>query len=238
VRVGVLSGRVPFGPEALQHLLATLQGTGRVKAVDRDWFVHGESHAKLRDLTVAALTAFHKANPLRPGMSREELRGRAGNADDKIFAHVLAALDADGLVRVDRDKASLATHEVRLSTDQRRVVDRLETEFRTAEAAPPSPEEALGRAGVVGDEEHELFQVLIEGKRLIRVKESLFFHAEALEAIQQKLIALLRERKEIGPSDIKDLLGISRKYAIPLLEFFDGRRITQRVGERRVLRGG
>jgi selenocysteine-specific elongation factor len=126
---------------------------------------------------------------------------------------------------------------VRLSDEQRRIVDRLEAEFRTAEAAPPSPEEALGRAGVSGNEEHTLFQVLVEGRKLVRVKESLFFHADALETIQEKLVALLRERKEIGPADIKDLLGISRKYAIPLLEYFDGRRVTQRVGERRVLRG-
>jgi selenocysteine-specific elongation factor len=238
VRVATLSGRVPFGPQALQQLLAALQSAGRVKAVDRDWFVHAESHVKLRDLTIAVLTAFHKANPLRPGMSREELRGRAGNADDKIFAHLLAALAGEGAVHVDRDKVRLATHEIRLSDDQRRIVDRLEADFRTAEAAPPSPEEALARAGVGGDEEHELFQLLVEGKKLVRVKESLFFHTEALEAIQQKLVALLSERKEIGPGDIKDLLGISRKYAIPLLEFFDGRRVTQRVGERRVLRGG
>jgi selenocysteine-specific elongation factor len=238
VRVGVLSGRVPFGPEALRGLLATLQGTGRVMAVDRDWFVHADPYTKLRDLTLAALAAFHRANPLRPGMSREELRGRAGNADDKIFAHLLTTLDADGAVRAERDKVRLAAHEVRLSDDQRRIVDRLDADFRAAEAAPPSPEEALARAGVGGDEEHELFQVLVEGKKLVRVKESLFFHTEALEAIQGKLVALLRERKEIGPADIKDLLGISRKFAIPLLEYFDGRRVTQRVGERRVLRGG
>jgi len=170
-------------------------------------------------------------------MSREELRGRAGNAEDKLFAHRLAGLGAEGVVKVDRDKVRLVSHEVRLSEEQRRVVDRLETDFRTAEAAPPSPEEALSRAGVLGDEEHELFQLLVEGKKLVRVKESLFFHTAALEAIQDKLVALLRERKEIGPADIKDLLGISRKYAIPLLEYFDGRRVTQRVGERRVLRG-
>jgi len=236
-RVSVLSGRVPFGPEALRGLLATLQSAGRVAAVDRDWFVHTESQARLRELTLAALAAFHRANPLRSGMSREELRGRAGNADDKLFAHLLGTLDAEGLVKVERDKVRLATHEVRLSDDQRKVVDRLEGDFRAAAAAPPSPEEALSRAGVAGDEEHELFQILVQGQKLVRVKESLFFHAEALEAIQAKLVALLRERKEIGPGDIKDLLGISRKYAIPLLEYFDGRRITQRVGERRVLRG-
>jgi selenocysteine-specific elongation factor len=127
---------------------------------------------------------------------------------------------------------------VRLTPEQQRVVDQLELEFLRAEAAPPSPEEALGRAGVRGDEEHELFQVLVHSGTLLRVKESLFFHARALDAIQQKLVGMLRERKEIGPADIKDLLGISRKYAIPLLEFFDQRRVTTRVGERRVLRGG
>ena len=236
-RMSTLSGRVPFGPEALRTLLAALHASGRLAAVDRDWYVHADSFARLRELTLGALATFHRANPLRPGMSREELRGRAGNAEDKLFAHLLASLDAEGAVKVDRDKVRLATHEVRLSDDQRRVVDRLETDFRTAEAAPPSPQEALARAGVAGDEEHELFQVLVEGKKLVRVKESLFFHTAALEAIQDKLVALLRERKEIGPADIKDLLGISRKYAIPLLEYFDGRRVTQRVGERRVLRG-
>ena len=136
------------------------------------------------------------------------------------------------------DLVRLASHEVRLSPEQQRIVDLLEGEFSRAEAAPPSAEEALGRAGVAGDEEHELFQLLVESRKLVRVKESLFFHAAALDAIQDKLVALLRDRKEIGPGDVKDLLGISRKYAIPLLEYFDARRVTTRVGERRVLRGG
>ena len=237
VRVAPLSGRVPFGPERLRGLLDTLQGGGRIVAIDRDWFVHGEALARLRDLAVAALEQFHRASPLRPGMSREELRGRAGAPDERVFAHLLGALEADGIVRTDRDKVSLASHSVRLSPEQQKSADRLEQEFLTAAAAPPSPEEALARAGQSGDEEHELFQVLIEARKLVRVKESLYFHAQALEAIQDKLVAMLRERKEIGPGDIKDLLGISRKYAIPLLEFFDARRVTARVGERRVLRG-
>ncbi|MBM4442502.1 MAG: selenocysteine-specific translation elongation factor [Candidatus Rokubacteria bacterium] len=238
VRLAALSARVPFGPEALRALLATLQGGERVIAIDRDWFVHAESYARVRELTLAALEAFHAAHPLRPGMSREELRGRAANAEDKLFSHVLGALEAEGAVRVDGATVRLGAHEVRLSDDQRRVVEQVEREFRAAAAAPPSPEEALSRAGVGGDEEHVLFQHLVQGKKLVRVKDSLFFHAEALDAIQEKLVAFLREKKEVGPGDIKDLLGISRKYAIPLLEFFDGRRVTQRVGERRVLRGG
>ena len=238
VRLTTLSGRVPFGPARLRELLEKLQAAGRVIAVDRDWYIHPDSFARLRGLLLDALAVFHRASPLKSGMSREELRGRAGAADERVFGFLLSSLDAEGTVKADRDKVRLASHEVRLSPEQQRIVDALEGEFSRAEAAPPSAEEALGRAGVAGDDEHELFQLLVQSGKLVRVKDSLFFHARALESIQGKLVALLRERKEIGPSDIKDLLGISRKYAIPLLEFFDQRRVTARVGERRILRTG
>jgi len=237
VRANALAGRVPFGPAQLREELARLLAAGRLLAVDRDWFVHPDSAGRVRGLITEALTTFHRQSPLKPGMSREELRSRAGAVDERVFAHLLGALEADGLVRVDRDKVRLAGHEVRLSAEQQRVVDHVEQEFLRADAAPPSPEEALGRAGVTGDEEHELFQTLLESRRLVRVKESLYFHTSSLESIQARLVDLLRERKDIGPADIKDLLGISRKYAIPLLEHFDSRGVTRRVGERRVLRG-
>ena len=237
MRTGALAGRVPYGPARLREIVDALARDKHVLAVERDWFVHPESYDRLRDRALAVLDQFHRAHPLRPGMSREELRGRAGAADERVFGHLLTSLDADGVVRVDRDKVRRADHAVRLDPAQQRVVDVIELEFLKMEAAPPSPEEALARAGITGDEEHELFQVLTDAKKLVRVKESLFFHARALESIQDKLVALLRDRKEIGPADIKDLLGISRKYAIPLLEYFDGRRVTQRVGEHRVLRG-
>jgi selenocysteine-specific elongation factor len=237
VRASVLAGRVPFGPARLRALLEGLEAGQRLLAIDRDWYLHPESSDRLRAAVRSTLEDFHRLHPLRPGMSREELRGRAGAVDDRLFAYVLGHFEAEGAVGVERDKVRLASHEVRLSPAQQRVVDTVEREFREADAAPPSPEEALGRAGVVGDEEHELFQVLVDAKKLVRVKESLFFHSGSLEAIQERVVTLLRERKEIGPGDVKDLLGISRKYAIPLLEYFDARRVTMRVGERRVLRG-
>jgi len=237
VRLRALSGRVPFGPEKLRATLEVLVADGRVLVVDRDWYLHPESFARFRALALQALEAFHRAHPLKPGMSREELRGRAGGAEERVFAFLLGALEAEGVARTERDKVRLAAHAVRLSAEQQQAVDRVEETFLSAGAAPPSPEEALAQARIQGSEEHELFQVLVQDGKLVRVKESLFFHARALDTIQDKVVALLRERKEIGPGDVKDLLGISRKYAIPLLEFFDARRVTIRVGERRVLRG-
>jgi len=238
MRAADLRARAPFGADRLREILEGLQKAGAVVAVDREWYVHREASDRLRAQTLALLEGFHAANPLRGGISREELRSRAGNAQERVFGQLLSALEAEGLVRSERDQVRLASHSIRLSPEQQRVVDGLEAEYRQAGAAPPSPEEALGRLGVKGTEKHELFHLLVADHRLVRVKESLYFHAAALQEIQDKLVAHLRARKEISPGDVKDLLGVSRKYAIPLMEYFDGQRITVRQGEKRVLRGG
>jgi selenocysteine-specific elongation factor len=230
--------RTPFGPEKLKALLDALKNAGKIVAVDRDWFVHGDARGRLREQVLRVLDAFHRQYPLRSGISREELRTRAGGAEERLFAHMLATLEAEGLVKAEKDKVRLATHEIRLSPAQKVAVDKVEALYRSAGAAPPGPEEALAKAGLGGSEENELFQLLLEERRLLRIKESLFFHAEILKTIEERLVAYLKEKKEITPADMKDLFGVSRKYAIPLMEYFDGQRVTTRVGDKRVLRGG
>ncbi|MFQ5521732.1 MAG: SelB C-terminal domain-containing protein, partial [Candidatus Methylomirabilia bacterium] len=238
IRLGELRARTAFGPDRLKELLERLQEARRLVAVDREWFVHAEAQGRLRGRILELLQSFHSQNPLRSGISREELRVRAGVVEERIFAQSVAALEAEGALRAERDKVRLASHEVRLSPEQQRLVERLEGEFRAAAAAPPSPGEALAKVGLSGAEEHELFQLLAEARRLVRVRESLFFHAEALRAIEERLVHYLKAKKEITPGEARDLLGVSRKYAIPLLEYFDGQRLTIRVGDRRVLRAG
>ena len=236
-RAADLRARTPFGPERLRELLDELVKTAAIVAVDREWYLHREANDRLRAQTLGLLEAFHAENPLRGGISREELRSRAGNAQERVFSQLLTSLEAEGVVRSEKDQVRLASHSIRLTPEQQRVVSGLDVEFGRAGAAPPSPEEALAKLGVKGTERHELFQLLVAERRLVRVKESLYFHAEALGVIQAKLVAYLHQKKEIGPGDMKDLLGITRKYAIPLMEYFDTQRITVRQGERRVLRG-
>jgi selenocysteine-specific elongation factor len=236
-RLADLRARTPFGPERLRELLDRLTASGAALAVDREWYLHRDANDKLRSQTLGLLEAFHRENPLRGGISREELRSRAGQAQERVFGQLLASLEAEGLVKSERDQVRLAAHAIRLSPDQQRVVSGVEADFREAGAAPPGPEEALAKLGVKGTERHELFQLLVAEKKLVRVREGLYFHAEALQRIQDQVVAYLREKKDIGPAGIKDLLGVSRKYAIPLLEHFDAQRITVRQGEVRVLRG-
>ena len=232
-----LRARTPFGPELLRTLLEGLQKSGAVVAVDREAYLHRDANDRLRTATLALLESFHAEHPLRGGISREELRSRAGNAQEKVFAQLLGTLETEGVVRSEKDQVRLASHTIRLSPEQQRVVDGVEAEFRRALAAPPAVEETLAKFGVKGTEKHELFQLLLADRKLVRVRESLYFHAAALQEIQDTLVAHLKVKKELSPADMKDLFGVSRKYAIPLMEYFDAQRVTVRQGERRVLRG-
>jgi selenocysteine-specific elongation factor len=82
----------------------------------------------------------------------------------------------------------------------------------------------------------QILQVLIDECKLIRLKDNIVYHREALEEAQNRLVACLTEKKEITAAEFRDLLGITRKHAIPLLEYFDTVRVTLRVGDKRVLR--
>src|SRR3990172_705429 len=110
-----LRARTPFGPEKLKELLESLATSGKIVAVDREWFVHGEARQRLREQVLRVLEVFHPHNPLPSGMSREELRTRAGGAEERLFAHMLGALESEGLVKAEKDKVRLASHEIPLS---------------------------------------------------------------------------------------------------------------------------
>jgi len=235
-RTADLRARTPFGPEALRGLLADLTARGRVLLVDREWYVHADAAQRLRDEAVAALGAFHAREPLKPGMSKEELRTRLGGLDERVFLPLLDRFATAGAIAVEKDKVRLAEHQVRLDPRQQALLDRLEAEFREAGVAPPSAEEAFAKLHMSRAEDQALLQVLLDERRLVRVKEGLYFHAAPLRDAESRVAAFLRERKEITPQDMKDLLGITRKYAIPLLEYLDGQRLTVRVGDKRILR--
>jgi selenocysteine-specific elongation factor len=238
VRTAELRARTAFGPERLQALLQDLVARGRVFVVDREWYVHAEAAARLGREAETALATFHAREPLKPGMSKEELRTRLGGLEERVFLALLDRFAAAGVLVVDRDKVRQAGHAVRLTPAQQATFDRIEAEFRAAGVAPPTLEEVFGKVGASGASAQAIAQLLVDGRRLVRIREGLYFHAEPLQGAVSQVVAFLRERQAITPQEIKDLLGISRKYAIPLLEWLDAQRLTVRVGDKRVLREG
>jgi selenocysteine-specific elongation factor len=238
VRTAELRARTSFGPEALRGCLQDLVARGRVFVVDREWYVHAESADQLRREAETELATFHAREPLKPGMSKEELRTRLGSLEERVFLALLERFAAAGVLVVDRDKVRSAGHAIRLTPEQQAASDRIEAEFRGAGVAPPTPEEAFSRLGLTGSSPQALTQLLVEGRRLVRIREGLYFHAEPLQEAVGRVVAFIRTHQAITPQEIKDLLGISRKYAIPLLEWLDSQRVTVRVGDKRILRDG
>ncbi len=238
IRTAELRARTAFGPEALRAHLQTLIARERVLVVDREWYVHVEAAEKVRAEAAAALAAFHAREPLKPGMSKEELRTRLGGLDERVFLALLERFAAAGVLVIDKDKVRGAGHAVRLTPAQQAASDRIEAEFREAGVAPPTLEEAFAKVGLAGSSAQAIAQLLVESRRLVRIREGLYFHAEPLQVAVDRVVAFLRENQAITPQQIKDLLGVSRKYAIPLLEWLDTQRLTVRVGDKRILREG
>jgi selenocysteine-specific elongation factor len=188
---------------------------------------------------LAEISAHHKREPLSRGLPKEVLRERffAGAADR--FRAILAEIEKRGAVVTEKEVVRLRAHARELSAEDASKRDLLEQTFRVAGVVPPALNEAFARAGLKASEPHarKILQLLIDSGALVKVHGDMFFHASALDNLVTKLRAHAEQNIEraIDVGAFKDLAGISRKYAIPLLEYFDRQRVTRREGERRVI---
>ncbi len=177
------------------------------------------------------LAGFHRAHPLLGGMAKEELRGKVlAKAPAAVFDGLLGMT---GKVTVQADLVRLTAHRVELQEDESAARAKMEEVFRQGGLATPGLSEVLAKCGVEGGRAKLLLQMLLKERRLVKVNEELVYHAEVLEALKGQLAG--RKGQTFGVGDFKEWTGVSRKYAIPLLELLDRERITRRVGETRVI---
>ena len=144
-----------------------------------------------------------------------------------------ALLAADKRIAVEGDIVRLATHKLVLREEEERASEAIERAFEQAGLAVPSVAETLNRSGVELKRARSILQILIREKKLVRVTEELVFHRTAIGSLKDLLAAHRTER--FGVASFKDWTGISRKYAIPLLEYLDRERVTRREGDERVV---
>ena len=177
------------------------------------------------------LKQFHRKNPLVGGLSKEELRSKQlAGAPPWLLDALLAR--AKNLV-VDGETVRLASHKISLKQDEAEASAKIESMFQAAGLAVPSMNEVLGKSGVEANRARNILQLLLRDKRLVRVSDELVFHASAIHSLRE----LLAKKKgaRFAVPEFKDWTGISRKYAIPLLEFLDRERVTRREGDSRVV---
>lgn len=192
--------------------------------------------ASLAERVLADLRAHHASQPISAGMPREELRTRHfARSHEAVFAEVLKRLSAEGRI-VARERVALSTHRVELSADEQRARTAITDLFAKAELRPPLPSEAVRLAGVASGVGDRIVQLLIRERVLVKVEE-LLFHHEALERLKADVVALKREPQpaRVDVASFKEKYGVSRKFAIPLLEYLDRERITRRQGDSRVV---
>ena len=236
-----LSGATGLGAKALQAALERLSTKGEAILFDRDHrtWVAAPVARGLEARLLAALDAFHASQPLAAGIGRETLRAALPPVvDPRLFQRLVARLEERGELVAEGDHVRRRGHAAAAgagagATLKVAVAQALATGGLTPPWVADLPALVKASAADVG----AVLKLLAAEGRVVRTSPELYFDAAAVAALQARLVAFLRERREISTQEFKELVGASRKYAIPLAEYFDRERVTLRVGERRVLRG-
>jgi selenocysteine-specific elongation factor len=235
-----LVGRTALSPRALQAGLERLGARGHALLFDRDrrGWVASSVARELQARILEALSAFHAAHPLAAGAGREELRGRLPPVTDpRLFARLVAQLQERDEVVVDGDAVRLRGHAAASGGKGGALKDRLATLLLEGALAPPRVADLPALSGASAADVSAVLKLLAAEGLAVRVSPEIWFHGAAVAGLRERLVAHLRDRKEISTQEFKDLVGATRKHVIPLAEYFDRERVTLRVGEKRVLRG-
>ncbi len=187
---------------------------------------------------LANLENFHKKNPLQIGLSKEELRSGLGrNVDQKIFHFCLSELQKKELVVQEDSAVRLATHQVALQADEKKLQKDLEVWYHEKGLRAPTMRESMGKFSDYPESlVKEVFALLLREDKLVKVSESLYYDAGVIAGLQDKITAFIEKEGDIDAPRFKNLTGLTRKFSIPLLEYFDRVKVTIRVGDIRILR--
>ncbi len=232
-RLAMLLG---VGQEVVEGI-AKDPASGRWARMVGKTFIRNARFLAYKKLLLALLDEFHTKNPLKIGMSREELRTRLPEAEAHVFQAALEDLVSERTVEIEKDRVK------RKSAEQKPDQSKLETEIlgllATGGLTPPSTAEIAEKLRIKEENVRDVFGKLVYEGKAVKVKGGdMHFSRASIEELKKTVREALSQKKEMSPADLKALLGLSRKYMIPLLEYLDEIKLTIRVGDKRVLRTG
>jgi selenocysteine-specific elongation factor len=197
--------------------------------------VHRSTYDRLAAEILSRLEEFHRREPLKDGLPKEELRTKLPQVGPALFALLLQGLVEKQQIAIDREKVRHFLHRPTLSAEEQALKGRLETIYRRAGFQPPDLELALAQAAADSSRAGAtIFHRLADEGTVIKIRDSLFLHREHYERAKGMLLDHFKLRATITVPEFKDLLGVSRKFAIPFLEHFDSVKLTRRQGDERV----
>jgi len=241
IRLNDVAAATGWANKILETVASGMQKTGSVIEVG-GLFIARSSLDRLSEAVVAELERHHKREPLARGMLRETLR-------DKLFAHsapelfngVIARLETQSKVVSEKDIVRSSKHSVGLSEKETELSKRIEQIYFAAGVEAPTIDEAMTKANVAAQQRaqaRKILQLLIDDRTVVRIQAEMFMHAKVVQDLKTKLQTYAAQHEPdrlIDVAAFKDLAGVSRKYAIPLLEFFDREQVTRRAGDKRLI---
>jgi selenocysteine-specific elongation factor len=233
-----LRARTGLGPAECDRLLDESVRRGDVLALPTTprRFLAGAAAAAKRREVLEILGEFHRREPLREGLPREEIRTRVfDDSHPDVFRALLQAMAEDGALRLDKDRVALTGHRVSLSPEEGGLIERLEGAYLEGGTNPPEMSDLAKSLGADPRRLENLLHLLLSRGRLTRIPDGKIFHVQAIEDLKRRLWARRAQGDSIDIAEFKDLSRTSRKNAIPLLEHFDQTRVTRRQGSLRVI---
>ena len=221
----------------LQHLLSQK----KVIQTDKEnrMFIHQTTYDSLQKKTAEFLKNYHDANPLKAGMPKEELKSKIPQlSDSKLFNLLINRMIKARQIVQEENTVRLESHRISLGGDQADIRDSILKTYQKGKLQPPYFREVVKTLNTDPNRAKDVLMHLVDEGQIIKTKDDLFFDAKAVEALKKRLVDFLKSQGEITTPQFKEMTGVSRKYVIPLIEYFDSKNVTLRVGDSRKLRKG
>jgi selenocysteine-specific elongation factor len=197
--------------------------------------LHADRVAELEREVEARLGEFHVKEPLKDGLAKEELRRKLpAQLAPPVFGWLLTRLTEGGRLAVERDKVRLASHRPKFSAAESEAKGKIEAAYRGAAFQPPSLESVLAGLGVDRKLAQAVFRRLVDDGILVKITGDIYLHQEPYRQLRERVLAHFTRQPSINVGTMKELFGVSRKYAIPFLEHLDDVHLTRRQGDERV----
>jgi selenocysteine-specific elongation factor len=238
IAFGDLLNRVAMPPDEIRTSLRKMTEKGDLLLFDPERLkvIDLREYNRLKEMTLRQLKEFHQRFPMKSGLAKEELRTKLPTElDVRLFQVLLNGLIQSKEVILERDKLRLPEHQIS-STDEKGLVKRAEEAILKGGLQPPSFKELSEEWSEEEEEVRSVLEHLVHEGVLVKIKSGMYFHRVPFDHLRETLVTYLRQHQEITTPQFKELTGASRKYAIPLIEYFDQIKLTLRLGDKRVLR--
>jgi selenocysteine-specific elongation factor len=229
------SVRTKIPPNSLNVIFEELTDQGKILDLGSKLYIHRDTLGDVRQHLLDIIGEFHKKKPESPGLGIEQLYEASGLKKD-VFDGLFRLLITQGKLIEKKHRIALSEHRESFSDDEQELIREIESLFKARFFNPPSQREIIEHIKVAEDKVQRTIKILIEQEHLVRVDKDLYFHHEAVEKARDILVSYISEQGGLESVKFKYLLDTTRKFAIPLLDYFDRINVTRRSGYTRYLR--